>query len=197
MITGQLSTSRAARRDTLGRRGEAITGVSEFPLVGETLLSRPAVAPSAAGGLPRIRWAQWHEELRDRADAHARETGSPPTLILMLLDGSRPSLARAEQVSALLAPVGIAAVVADVDPGTGDADGVAGGLASVVVVCGSAEATAEEVGAAVGRAREQGAATVVVAAGSAEVPGAAEMITDGMDVLAFGDRMLTALGVPR
>jgi methylmalonyl-CoA mutase len=208
VIADQLTASREARRDTLGRRREAITGVSEFPLVGETLLSRPAVAPSVDGprGLPRIRWAQWHEELRDRADAHARETGSPPTLILVLLDRSRQSLARAERVSALLAPAGIKAVTADVDPGTGsgaDGDGVAGGLAPVIVVCGSPDATAEEVGAAVGRAREQGAATVVVAAGPAEgaaeatVSGADEMITDGMDVLAFGDRMLTALGVPR
>jgi methylmalonyl-CoA mutase len=207
VIADQLTASREARRDTLGRRREAITGVSEFPLVGETLLSRPA-DPQAVrsaegpGGLPRIRWAQWHEELRDRADAHARETGSPPTLILVLLDRSRPSLARAEQVAGLLAPAGITAVTADVDPGTGsgvDGDGAAGGLAPVIVVCGSPDATAEEVGAAVGRAREQGADTVVVAAGSTEaaVPGAAEMITDGMDVLAFGDRMLTALGVPR
>ncbi len=40
---------------------------------------------------------------------------------------------------------------------------------------------------------------VVVAAGSPEapVPGAAERITDDMDVLTFSERMLDALGVPR
>jgi hypothetical protein len=40
---------------------------------------------------------------------------------------------------------------------------------------------------------------VVVAAGDpqAPAPGAAERITDDMDVLTFSERMLDALGVPR
>jgi methylmalonyl-CoA mutase len=183
-IADQLAASRAARRDALARRREAITGVSEFPLVGEDLLSRPASARPAggAGGLPRIRWAQWHEELRDRADAYTRATGAPPTLTVVLLDRSRPTLARAERVSALLAPVGIMTDAADTE-------------SAVVVVCGSPDASADDVRAAVDSARAQGATTVVVAAGNPEapVPGAAETITDGMDVLAFGDRMLSAL----
>ena len=73
LIADRLAASREERRDALARRREAITGVSEFPLIGETLLSRPAAARPADGpaGLPRIRWSQWHEELRDRADVHA------------------------------------------------------------------------------------------------------------------------------
>ncbi len=43
-IASELAASRQARRDALARRREAVTGVSEFPLVGETLLSRPAAA---------------------------------------------------------------------------------------------------------------------------------------------------------
>jgi methylmalonyl-CoA mutase cobalamin-binding subunit len=68
-----------------------------------------------------------------------------------------------------------------------------------VVVCGTADASADEVRAAVDRARGQGASTVVVAAGDpqAPVPGAAERIIDDMDVLAFCGRMLDALGVQR
>ncbi|HXL90591.1 MAG TPA: methylmalonyl-CoA mutase subunit beta [Streptosporangiaceae bacterium] len=192
VIAGQLATSRDARRDALARRREAITGVSEFPLVGETLLTRPAAPrpaaprtatprtatrsrpasarPGKAGGLPRIRWAQWHEEFRDRADAHARLTGSPPAVILALLDSSRPTLAQAERVRALLAPIGIT---------TADAS-------QVTVVCGSPDATADEMRAAVDKARTQGVATVVVAA---------DVIAEGMDVLTFGDRMFAALGV--
>jgi methylmalonyl-CoA mutase len=197
VIAGQLAASRETRRDALAHRREAVTGVSEFPLVGEALVGRPAASRpvGGAGGLPRIRWAQWYEELRDRADGHARATGSPPTLTLALLDRSRPSLARAEQVGALLAPAGITTVTAGAGPG----DGAAPGLPPVVVVCGSPDATADEVRAAVGWASAQGASTIVVAAGHREppVPGAAEMITDGMDLLAFGDRMLTVLGVPR
>ncbi|HEY1820533.1 MAG TPA: methylmalonyl-CoA mutase family protein [Trebonia sp.] len=193
LIADQLTDSRQVRRDALARRREAVTGVSEFPLAGEVLLDRPPAPWSASptGGLPRIRWAQWHEELRDRADAHAKATGSPPVLTLALLDASRASVARAERVAALLAPAGIVTVTAGPD------DAAASDPPSVVVVCGPAEASVDEVGAAVDRARTRGASVIVVAAGRAEgpVPGAAEIITDGMDGLAFGDRMLTALGV--
>jgi len=196
-ISGELAASCAARRDALARRRVTVTGVSEFPAVGETMLSRPPASrlPAGPGALPRIRWAQWHEELRDRADAYAGETGSPPALTLALLNGSRASLAQADRVRALLAPAGITTVTAD----TGSAQDAASGLIAVVVLCGSPETGEDEIREAVDRARDQGASTVVVAAGDPEklVPGATEMITEGMDMLAFGDRMLTALGVPR
>jgi methylmalonyl-CoA mutase len=197
IVSGRLAASRDRRRDALARRREAVTGVTEFPLIGETLLSRPAAARPAdgAGGLPRIRWSQWHEELRDRADVHALATGSPPVLTLAPLDAARASAARAGQVAALLAPAGITTITAGAAPG----HGAAPGQAPVVVVCGSPDASADEVREAVDRARAQGASTVVVAAGDpqAPVPGATERIIDDMDVLAFCGRMLDALGVRR
>jgi len=96
-------------------------------------------------------------------------------------------------VAALLAPAGIATVTAA--PG----DDAAPGPVPVIVVCGSPDADPDEVRAAVGSARARGTSMVVVAAGNPEapVPGAAERITDDMDVLTFSDRMLDALGVPR
>ena len=202
-IASELTASRQARRDALARRREAITGVSEFPLVGETLLTRPA-SPAAsdaaghAGGLPRIRWSQWHEELRDRSDAYAQATGSPPALTLVPLDVSRASAASAARVAALLAPAGITTVTDAAGDG-GDGGDDANGPVPVIVVCGSPDADADQVRAAVAAARARGASTVVVAAGNpaAPVPGAAERITDDMDVLTFSDRMLDALGVPR
>jgi methylmalonyl-CoA mutase len=199
IVSDRLAASRERRRDALARRREAVTGVSEFPLVGETLLSRPAAARSVGGasGLPRIRWSQWHEQLRDRADVYALATGSPPTLTLAPLDASRASAGRAERVAALLAPAGITAIAVGAAPGDGVSGEGANPGASVVIVCGSADADADEVGAAVDRARARGASTVVVAAGDpqAPVPGAAERIIDDMDVLAFCGRMLDALGV--
>jgi methylmalonyl-CoA mutase len=196
-IASELAASRHARREALARRREAVTGVSEFPLVGETLLSRPAAAApdGGPGGLPRIRWSQWHEELRDRCDAYASATGTPPTLTLAPLDAARPSTARASSVAALLAPAGIATVTLDAAAG----DGAVPGPVPVIVVCGSPEAGQDEVRTAVDRARARGASTVVVAAGNpaVPVPGAAERITDDMDVLTFSGRMLEALGVPR
>jgi len=212
VIADRLAASREERRDALARRREAVTGVSEFPLIGETLLSRPAAAGPAheASGLPRIRWSQWHEELRDRADAHALAAGSAPTLTLTPLDASRASVAQADRVRALLAPAGITTVTAALDAGAGSAaaadgaepaptDGTAAGPGTVVIVCGGTDATVDAVRAAVDAARGQGASTVVVAAGDpqAPAPGAAERIIDDMDVLAFCGRMLDALGVQR
>jgi methylmalonyl-CoA mutase len=171
LIASQLAASRQVRRDAVARRREAITGVTEFPLVGEVLLDRPLyLVPDLSGGLPRIRWAQWHEELRDRADAYARATGAPPTVTLALLDSSRESAAMAGRVTALLAPVGIATVTAD------------GLVPGAVIVCGGPG----EVGAAVERARALGGSFAVAAD---------EVVGDGVDVVAFGERMLSALGV--
>ena len=198
LIAGRLAATRDQRRDALARRRDAITGVSEFPLIGETLLSRPAAARPAAApaGLPRIRWSQWHEELRDRADVHAAATGSPPTITLAPLDTSRATNAQVDRVRALLAPAGITTVDG---PAAGPASVPASVPGSVAIVCGGPDATADEVRAAVDTARAQGASTVVVAAGDpqAPVPGAAERIIDDMDVLAFCGRMLDALGVAR
>ena len=201
LIADRLAASRERRRDALARRREAVTGVTEFPLIGETLLSRPPAAQtdgSKTGGLPRVRWSQWHEELRDRADACALATGSPPTLTLAPLDASRASVARAGQVAALLAPAGIMTIsAAPVIPAT--STDRASGPAAVVIVCGGADAPADQVRAAVDTARGQGASTVVVAAGDpqAAVPGADERMIDDMDVLAFCGRMLDALGAGR
>jgi methylmalonyl-CoA mutase len=194
LVADQLAASRQARRDALARRRDAITGVSEFPLVGETLLERPPhQVARQSGGLPRIRWAQWHEELRDRADAHTRATGSPPTVTLALLDASRASAAQARKVAALLAPVGIATVTAGPEAAADLAQGAA------VVVCGNADAGPDEVRAAVGQARARGASVVFVAggvvAGGDAPPGADGEIGEDPDVLAFGEQMLTALEV--
>jgi hypothetical protein len=108
---------------------------------------------------------------------------------LVLLDTGRASSARAERVGALLAPAGITAV----SGGDGDLP------SPVAVVCGSPDAAEDAVRAAVDGVRARGAVTVVVAAGdpTAAVPGAEERITDNMDTLAFGSRMLDALGVAR
>jgi methylmalonyl-CoA mutase len=200
LIADQLAASRRIRRDALARRRESVTGVSAFPLIGETVLDRPphqaadrgagAAGAARAAGLPRIRWAQWHEELRDRADARARATGAPPTVTLAPLDASRASAAQAERVTALLAAIGIAAVTADPQAGADLRRG------AVVVVCGGQEAGPEEVRTAVARARTDGARLVVVAAGGTPPAGADEVIADDLDVLAFGDRMMAALGVP-
>jgi methylmalonyl-CoA mutase len=187
LVADQLGVSRAARRDALARRAETITGVTVFPHLGDVVLDRPPYRGAAAGqpagqrGLPRIRWAQWHEELRERCDAYTRATGAPPAVTLALLDDSRGSAAEAGRVTALLAPAGIATVTAgpqaELAPG------------APVVVCGGADADDGEVAAAAERAAALGAPLVIVAAGQDT------QITSDADVLELGGQLLAALGV--
>lgn len=189
-IAGQLAASREIRRDAVARRQQAVTGVSEFPLVGETLLSRPphraadraGQSAGPTGGLPRVRWSQWHEELRDRADAHARATGSPPTVTLALPDNSPETKAQAGRVTALLAPAGIITVTSG--PGAaGAAEPGAARPGTVVVVCGSTDAAPDGTATPEGTASPDGVLT------------ADEVLAGDLDVLALGDRIMAALEV--
>jgi len=203
MVANLIAASRDARRASLAHRREAVTGVSEFPLTGETLLPRPPAGEGSPGpgGLPRIRWAQWHEELRDRSDAYTRSTGTPPTVVLVPVGTPKAAAARGAAVTALLAPAGIAAVTAD--PGRLDSPPGEHGPA-VAVVCGADDAGSDDVTSAVARLRAAGASRVILAAPSdteAAPPDtgpsaeADDIIADGMDVLAFQRRTLDALEV--
>ena len=197
IVADRIAASRDARRASLAHRREAVTGVTEFPMTGETLLVRPAggARPQAPGGLPRIRWAQWYEELRDRADAYTQSTGTPPTVVLIGVGAPRAAAARAAAVTALLAPAGIAAVTADPgSPGAVPGDGVP----LVAIVCCADDASSDDVNAAVARLRAAGASRVILAAPPGTGPAAAadDVAAGDMDVLAFQRRTLDALGVP-
>jgi methylmalonyl-CoA mutase len=195
MVADRIAASRDARRASLAHRREAITGVSEFPMTGETLLRRPAAAGRPqAGGLPRIRWAQWHEELRDRADAYTQSTETPPTVLLVLVGAPRAAASRAAAVTTLLAPAGIATETAGPDQVRGEH------VPPVAVVCCADDASDDEVNTAIARLRTEGASLVLLAGPPDTRPpdtGPADVIiADGMDVLALQRRALDALGVP-
>jgi methylmalonyl-CoA mutase len=200
MVADRIAASRDARRASLAHRREAVTGVSEFPMTGETLLRRSvATGRAQAGGLPRIRWAQWHEELRDRADAYTQSTGTPPTVVLIGVGAPRAAASRAAAVTALLAPAGIAAVTADPgSPGAVPGERVPGQAESAVaVVCCADDVSSDDVNAVVARLRAAGASRVILAAPPDTGPaGADDVIAGDMDVLAFQRRTLDALGVP-
>lgn len=190
-IAAELTLSRDRRMDAVARGADAITGVSVFPLAGETPLQRPPGRPETTPGrLPRIRWAQRHEQLRDRADAHARAAGAPPALTLVLAGDSRPAAAQADRVTGLLAAIGVTTV-------TAGPDSAAGGGA--VAICSSPGTAPGELAAAVAQARAGGAVFVAVAAGGSEPngTGADAVISAGTDVVAFGEKLLTSLEVAR
>lgn len=75
-----------ARRRAVARRADGITGVSEFPHLGEPLL-QTASHPTADRGTAFAphRLAEPFEALRDRSDEHLRHTGSRPRVYLATL----------------------------------------------------------------------------------------------------------------
>jgi methylmalonyl-CoA mutase len=194
LVSEQIAVTRAARLESLAHRREAITGVSEFPLLDEQVLDRrPAVSPTASAGLPRIRWAQWHEDLRDRSDTILAETGKRPAVTLVTLGSSRGSAAQADRVRNLLAPAGIATT-------DGSLDALSAGSTApptVVCICAADDVGTDELGAATTSLRAAGVPHVVVAcaAPAASVAGADTMIVDGIDALAFQTELLDDLVV--
>ena len=98
-LAGMLAASWQARRDNIARRRDPITGVSEFAMPDEIPLSRrpyPSEPPPA--GLPRVRYAEPFEALRDRSDAQLAATGARPTVFLAAF-GPVPGAHRAAGLS--------------------------------------------------------------------------------------------------
>jgi methylmalonyl-CoA mutase len=84
-VADRLAATWEERSAKLADRTDAITGVSEFPNLNEKPVERRAAAAEPGGGLPRVRYAQAYESLRDRSDAHLAATGSRPAVFLATL----------------------------------------------------------------------------------------------------------------
>ncbi|WP_184690091.1 methylmalonyl-CoA mutase family protein [Saccharothrix tamanrassetensis] len=71
LVADRIAATWQQRAANLADRTDAITGVSEFPNLGEPAVVREPAPEEPSGGLPRIRYAQAFEALRDAADAAA------------------------------------------------------------------------------------------------------------------------------
>lgn len=68
-VAEQIADTRRGRLGRIATRQDPITGVSAFPLLDEKPVVREPMPATVHGGLPRIRYAEAFEQLRDRADA--------------------------------------------------------------------------------------------------------------------------------
>ena len=216
-----IETSWNARLAALGTRRQAVTGVSDFPLLEEPAsagweaqAAMPAGlartgrgVPGSAepgpgrpgGGLPVRRPAQPFEDLRDAADRHLARTGRRPTVAVAALGPEAAHGPRTTWVRNLLAAGGVAT---DGGQGAGSASPVeaaaafAAGPDRLVVITGSDEAYAER-GLATARAlKAAGAAAVAMVANPADsADGWADALAAGVDELWHeGMDVLGALG---
>ncbi|GLY02183.1 methylmalonyl-CoA mutase subunit beta [Actinoplanes sp. NBRC 101535] len=116
LVGDRIAATWAQRADALAHRRDPITGVSEFPnLAEEPPRRRPVPAPVVTGGLPRRRYAEAFERLRDRSDAHLAATGERPAVRLVTLGSAAAHGQRLTFTTNLFAAGGIAVTTGDSD----------------------------------------------------------------------------------
>lgn len=196
-LADQIAEISARRIDDIAHRRTAITGVSEYPNLGE-----PPLPP--IDSLPVIhRYAAGFEALRDRSDAYLSQTGRRPSALLLPLGPLAEHNIRATFASNLLASGGIEAI----NPGPVDADGVANavsaaGSPAVAVICGTDKCYHDQLSGVVEAARAAGVSQVYLAGpqkavGDLDDQGAYrpdEFLTAKIDAVEALSNLLTRLG---
>ncbi|NMO89170.1 methylmalonyl-CoA mutase family protein [Actinomycetospora sp. TBRC 11914] len=167
-VAAALEETWSRRAERIAHRRDPITGVSEFPNLAELLPERePAPADEHSGGLPRRRYAQVFEELRDRADAAAQR----PTAFLATLGSLAQYTARLSFTTNLLHAGGIDVVEG---PGGTDVDEIVAAFREAgtpVAVIASGDKVYAEHAAPLARALADAGAQRVVLAGSPRTSG--------------------------
>ena len=184
-VAARLARSADARRARLARRQDAVTGVSEYPFLDEKPLIREASPPVPAGGLPRLRWSEDLEALRDRSDRQRADTGSRPHVVAVTWGPLKAHVARLDFVRNLLLPGGVETreVAADAL-----ADALADRVPEVVVLVAADTVEAATVAPVVADLRTAGAVRVLRAGRPADPdawPFVDGFVHAGMDALAL------------
>lgn len=177
----QLAAAWAARAERIARRRDPITGVSEYPNLHEQRPSRePAPVGRRDGGLPRVRYAEVFETLRDRSDAAPER----PVVFLATIGELARYTARASFTTNLMHAGGIDTVDG---PGGTDPEEIAKAFAdagTTVAVLASSDTVYTEHAAAVAQALSAAGATRILLAGKQEVDGVDGYLYAGGDAVA-------------
>ncbi|MCU1684110.1 MAG: mutA [Amycolatopsis sp.] len=195
-LAGRLAETWAARSKRIANRKDPITGVSEFPNLEEKPVVREPVPSVVEGGLPRVRYAQDYEALRDRSDAYLAEHGKRPQVFLATLGPVAAHTARAAFASNLFQAGGIAPI----DPGA--TEDVVGDFtksgATMACICGSDRSYGEQAAEVAAALAEAGAEAVLLAGKPTDAYGRVTgFVHAGCDALAVLRSTLETLGVPR
>lgn len=131
-LVEQIAAVADRRRADIAHRKTAVTGVNEFPNLGEAPLGETEALPGV------LRYAADFEALRNRSDAYLDRYGTRPKVLLLPLGPLAEHNIRTTFAANLLASGGIEAV----NPGPVDAAGVAQAVAdagspTVAVICGT------------------------------------------------------------
>ncbi|MGC5561464.1 methylmalonyl-CoA mutase family protein [Streptomyces sp. FR-108] len=175
-----------ARSAKLAKRREPITGVSEFPNLGERVPRRESAPEPPSGGLPRVRRDEAFEVLRARSDAHLAATGARPRVYLASLGPAAAHTARTSFVSNLFQAGGIEPVTEGAFEDSG---------ATEACLC-SSDALYEEQAASTARAlKAAGARHVFLAGRPGQYPEVDAYVFAGCDAVAVLSATLDRMGV--
>ena len=192
-ISAGIAEVAARRADDVAHRRTSVTGVNEFPNLGEVPL--PQGDP-----LPQVRrYAAAFEALRNRSDVYLEKTGARPKTLLLPLGPLAEHNIRTTFTANLLASGGIEAV----NPGPLDVAGVAAAVAEsgateIAVICGTDARYADEVSGVVEAARAAGVRHILLA-GPEKAVAEADSKPDGyltakIDAVSALSDLLTRLG---
>ncbi|MFI8931039.1 methylmalonyl-CoA mutase family protein [Streptomyces sp. NPDC053474] len=164
LLGERLAATWAERSRKLAKRREPITGVSEFPHLGEKPVEREPAPAGPTGGLPRVRRDEAYEALRSRSDAHLAATGARPKVFLAALGPAAAHTARASFAANLFQAGGVEPVH---DPVSVTADSAADAFrasgATVACLCSSDALYAEEAAGVAAALKAAGARQVFLA----------------------------------
>ncbi|MFH5210271.1 methylmalonyl-CoA mutase family protein [Antrihabitans spumae] len=196
VIGDRIAATRAARESDVAHRKTSITGINEFPNLGEKPFPADAEEP-----LPGVaRYSAAYEKLRDRSDKYLASNGSRPKVLLAALGPVAEHNVRTTFVTNLLASGGIEAVNSGPLDLASVLDVVRDAGATVAVLCGSDKRYGTDGVPAVEALRVAGIDTVLVAGPEktfADAEGADRpdgFLTARIDAVAALSELLDTLG---
>ncbi|MER6180193.1 methylmalonyl-CoA mutase family protein [Streptomyces sp. NPDC001652] len=186
LLRDRLAETWAARSAKLAKRREPITGVSEFPHLGEKPVVREPAPEPPSGGLPRVRRDEAYEALRARSDAHLAATGARPRIFLAALGPAAAHTARLTFAANLFQAGGIEPVTGGTfeDSGAGE-----------VCLCSSDAVYEERAESAAAELRAAGASHVSLAGRPGQYAGVDSYVFAGCDAVAVLSATLDRMGV--
>ncbi|MFC9324618.1 methylmalonyl-CoA mutase small subunit [Kitasatospora sp. NPDC057015] len=163
LVGERIAATWARRSADLAHRREPVTGVSEFPNLGEQPVTREKAAARAGGGLPKVRRAEAFEALRGRSDEWLAATGARPTVFLAAIGPAAVHTARSSFAANLFQAGGLATVTGEGAGADELAAAFAASGASVACLCSGDKVYAEQAEAVATALKAAGARRVLLA----------------------------------
>ncbi|MGO4633901.1 methylmalonyl-CoA mutase family protein [Streptomyces sp. 2RAF24] len=185
-IGRDLAATWAERSRALAERREPVTGVSEFPHLGEKPVVRVPAPAGPSGGLPRVRRDEAFEALRARSDAHLAATGARPKVFLAALGPAAAHTARLTFAANLFQAGGIEPVTEGSFEDSGAAE---------ACLCSSDALYEERAAATAAELRAAGAGHVSLAGRPGAYAGVDSFVFAGCDAVAVLSATLDRIGV--